>query len=113
MMMVFLQKAPYTLSWENDTSKENYANDGIIATLTFEIKEGTPVGKHNISFSTVECLNADGKTVEIPAIGGIIDVKDYVTGDVNDDGEINTKDRMILSRHLADWIGYETLPHIK
>lgn len=32
--------------------------------------------------------------------------------DVNNDGEVNAKDRMVLTRHLAKWQGYETLPLI-
>ncbi len=32
-------------------------------------------------------------------------------GDVNDDGKVNTKDRIILTRYLANWEGYEELPH--
>lgn len=30
-------------------------------------------------------------------------------GDANDDGEINAKDRMMLTRHLAKWTGYENI----
>lgn len=35
---------------------------------------------------------------------------DNVFGDVNGDGVVNAKDRMILTRHIAKWQGYETLP---
>ena len=32
-----------------------------------------------------------------------------VSGDANGDGEINAKDRMMLTRHLAKWSGYENI----
>lgn len=32
-----------------------------------------------------------------------------VTGDANGDGEINAKDRMLLTRYLAKWNGYENI----
>lgn len=34
---------------------------------------------------------------------------DVASADVNNDGVVNAKDRMILTRHLAKWQGYETL----
>ncbi len=34
---------------------------------------------------------------------------DFVLGDVNNDGEVNAKDRMTLTRHLAKWSGYEDI----
>ena len=33
--------------------------------------------------------------------------------DVNYDGKVNAKDRMILTRHLAKWQEYEILPNNK
>jgi len=33
--------------------------------------------------------------------------EDTVIGDVNDDGEVNSLDRQMLTRHLANWEGYE------
>ncbi len=36
-----------------------------------------------------------------------------VMGDVNGDGEVTSLDVIILSRHIAGWTGYETLPYGK
>ena len=35
--------------------------------------------------------------------------KDSIYGDANGDGEINAKDRMMLTRYLAKWSGYENI----
>ena len=32
-------------------------------------------------------------------------------GDVNEDGKVNTLDRVILTRYIAKWEGYETFPY--
>ena len=32
-----------------------------------------------------------------------------VLGDINNDNEVNAKDRMMLTRHLAKWTGYENI----
>ena len=38
-----------------------------------------------------------------------VDVIDYVFGDVNGDKSVTAKDRIILSRYLAGWDGYEAI----
>ncbi|MBR5872049.1 MAG: hypothetical protein IKZ06_00180, partial [Oscillospiraceae bacterium] len=38
------------------------------------------------------------------------DVKIYLYGDINGDGYVKTNDKTWLARHLAEWVGYETLP---
>ena len=53
------------------------------------------------------------QTVDFGITNGGITVTKYIVGDVNGDGSVNSLDRAILSRHLAKWSGYETLPYIK
>lgn len=36
-----------------------------------------------------------------------------LNADVDGNGKVNNRDGMILSRHLANWEGYETLPYTK
>lgn len=38
------------------------------------------------------------------------DIKLCLYGDVNDDGSVTNKDRLLLSRYLAKWDGYDILP---
>jgi len=45
----------------------------------------------------------EGYTIESINVAG---------ADLNCDGSIDTLDRLIISRYLADWDGYETLPQI-
>ena len=37
--------------------------------------------------------------------------QEILYGDVNNNGIVNNQDRMILTRYLAEWTGYETLDH--
>ena len=43
--------------------------------------------------------------------GGIVEkeILDFKFGDVNGDTEVNAKDRMMLTRYLAKWTGYENI----
>ena len=100
---------PYILSWENDTAKEAFTDNGKIVELTFAVADNAPVGEYDIMISYDEVLDLDGEFVDFKIANGIIDVKDHIIGDVNDDGEVDTKDRMTISRHLASWIGYDVI----
>lgn len=48
-------------------------------------------------------------TTEHFSLYALVVPNDSVTGDVNDDGVINAKDRMLLTRYLAKWSGYEDI----
>lgn len=48
-------------------------------------------------------------TTEHFSLYALVVPNDSVTGDVNDDGVINAKDRMLLTRYLAKWSGYENI----
>ena len=44
--------------------------------------------------------------IKFTAVNGYIQVIDYITGDVNEDGIVNNLDRVALTRYLANWDGY-------
>lgn len=106
-------KNPYTLSWANDTAEENYTANGKIVTLTFAIADDAPVGKYPVDISydneNYDILNYDLEAVDFAVSNGVIEVIDYICGDVNDDGKVNSMDRIHLARHLSDWDGFENI----
>ena len=108
-----LNTYPYILSWVNDTVHENYANDGTLVTLTFAVSPGAELGDYDIQVSydnsLDEITDVDMNTVDFTVINGILSVTNVLIGDVNGDGKVTSKDRIILSRHLDNWEGYETL----
>lgn len=102
---------PYRLTWANDTAPENYTSNGNVVILTFLVDEKAREGKHNVSVSydnnNYDIVNYDFEIVDFAIINGGIEVVSYKIGDVNGDGSVNTADRMILSRYIAKWDGYE------
>ncbi len=99
--------APYTLCWENDTVTENFTDDGVLATLVFRVKENAPAGEYNygISFDSghFDVCDKDVKNVELVKPHGVLIVENVDMGDTDGDGKVTAKDRIILSRALADW----------
>lgn len=104
-----IESVPYVLSWENDTDKENHTQNGKIVELEFETNENMSNGIYNMAISFAEAFDCDEKPVVFEIHSGGININDYLVGDINGDGEVNTKDRMYLSRHLADWLGYKRI----
>ena len=101
---------PYYLSWANDTATENFTANGVIATLTFKIAENAAEGTYPVSVSynnsNFDIFNVNAETVEFKTAAGGVTIKSFIVGDVNDDGNVNAQDRLILSRYLAKWDGY-------
>lgn len=104
--------SPYTISWEGDNLKENCTADGTIATLTFTVKEGVAEGSYpltvNYDESQYGIMDTEGNSLHLDIVNGGITVRNVVLGDVDGDGNITPHDRMVLSRYLAKWNGYDT-----
>lgn len=125
----------YYLAWNNDTihgdnySEYNFGADGKLCTMVFELLDAAEAEtEYTISadldnplanmmnWDMEDYLNqreADGiYGVTIQFVDGKITIgvpDEYVLGDINADGVVDTLDRMMLARHLANWPGYETI----
>lgn len=83
---------------------KNYTGDTTLVTLTFEIKDGAPVGDYNLTLgSEFGITNQDMQDVECNFVNGTISIIDCIPGDSNGDGAINTKDAVLLAQYLAKW----------
>jgi hypothetical protein len=96
---------PFIISWADSTG-EDFTEDGVIATLVFNVKEGATLGDTNI---TIECdadstFNYDLEYVTFETEDATIKVVDYLVGDANSDGEINMMDTGMIMRHI---LGYD------
>ena len=57
--------------------------------------------------------DSDEELITVKKTDGKVTVKgDYLVGDVDNDGKVTQKDRIMLSRYLAKWSGYKTLPNV-
>ncbi len=99
---------PYTLSWENDLSTTDIPATGVIATLVFDIKEEAVMGNYNITVTKGQAANSALELFETSCTDGTVRFDAKLIGDINDDGEVTPADRMMLSRFIADWDGYDT-----
>ena len=98
---------PYYLNWVNDTATTNFTANGDIVIFTFEVLENAALGKTAITVSytpdNYEIYDKDGTEINFAVESGYVDVSDILIGDVNGDGVVNGKDRLLLTRWLAKW----------
>ena len=105
--------SPYTLAWANDTATSNYTNNGIIATLTFEVKNNAAIGNYPITitydYDSYGIYDKDLNKIAFSIENNNISVTNVICGDVNNDGIVNNLDRVYLTRYLADWSSYQNI----
>ncbi len=74
------------------------------ATLTFEVADNAALGETEISLEfTDDVINSASQTIEFEAKNAIIKVHSIISGDSNNDGEVDIKDVVLLSQYLAGW----------
>ena len=81
-------------------------------TVTYSLPCAVAYTTDGVKYTRIKATSgSDGSYVynlaDIPADAKISVV---VKGDVNGDGQVKQNDKAYLSRHLASWTGYETLP---
>lgn len=95
---------PFVISWFSTLSKDEMDN-GVIATLTFEMLEDVRSGNYEISLTYEEnnVFNSAYNNIVFDIDNGGITVCDSVPGDVNRDTIVNMKDLVLLQQYLNDW----------
>lgn len=76
--------------------------NGAVFKLTFQVNEEAASGTYEISCSVTARQKPEGSAesvVEIVTVPGVIAVKDYLLGDINDDGAVDTDDPIYLLYH--------------
>lgn len=66
--------APYTLSWENDESKENITATGKLVTLKFKVEYAAEIKDYPVTITAWEILDKDINDVETIVTNGSINV---------------------------------------
>ena len=94
---------PFTVVCEDGLARQNHTEDGVLATFTFEVLADAPLGATpiTISYTPSSTFNMDLDEVGFALTSGSVEVIDRLPGDVNDDGEVNLKDVVVLSRYLS------------
>ena len=104
---------PYVLNWVND--ENNNLFNGVLAILTFTIKQDAPLGSYPITvdyYRGITGNNIDGEDVNydkdwnrVPLnyLSGKLIVCAYTPGDINSDGEVDINDAICLLKYVAGW----------
>ncbi len=89
-----------------DAVHPNNTTNGVLATVTFTIKETAKAGDYDLtlSYDPADVFDYDLTPVTFALQQGKVFVKDYLPGDVNSDGEVDNKDLSLLLRYLNRWM---------
>lgn len=82
--------------------------DGVILTLSFEVSEDAAPNQDlpiSVSYKKGEIISGDMQSVDLETVAGAITVIDYLPGDLNGDGTVNSTDAILLRRYIAG--GYD------
>lgn len=96
------------LPWDAEDVAEEDIKNGVIATLSFKVNEDTEIDSKldiNISYDKGAIIDKNMKPLNVNIVQGKIQVLDYIPGDLNNDGLINTTDVVFLRRFIAGGYG--------
>ncbi len=78
---------------------DNFTGNGIIAKLTFKVKDNAPENQYEIN-AVLDAVNQKMQPVNLEFIGGKITVIKLLYGDTNGDGTINALDLTVMQQAL-------------
>jgi hypothetical protein len=95
---------PFVVNWANTLSGNN-TTDGVLALLTFKVKDGAAAGDTVImvSYDPEDVYDENWDNVSFATVAGTVTVIEYISGDANDDGKVNNKDLGLLLQYLNKW----------
>ena len=88
------------LLWSGD---ENSEEDGVLATLTFEVSENAAVKDYIISAVINEAVDENYGTPVLTVSGGKITVYDILYGDADGSGKVDLTDVLMLRKYMANY----------
>lgn len=87
-----------TMVWDGVA---DYTQDGELMQLTFRISDTAEPGDYAVKVNFIEAYTAELDDVTFATVDGAVQVLDFVYGDANGDGIVNTKDIILIRRHVA------------
>ena len=100
--------SPCNFVWDAAEIADKDIMDGTILTLTFAVAEDIEAGTDlavNVSYRSGNIIDTDLNSVKATTVGGIVSVIDYIPGDLDNDGEVSTRDLVYFRRYMAG--GYD------
>lgn len=95
---------PFILNWV-DAIHPNNTTDGVMALVTFRVKENAPIGGTavTITYDPDDVYDQNFDNVGFRVEDDVVEIVEYTPGDVTNDGKINNKDLGILQQYLNAW----------
>ncbi len=99
-----LTNNPIAVNWL-DAINANNTSDGAVALLEFRVKDDAPVGLTaiTVSYYYKNVYDSELTFITFDTEDGIVEIVDYMSGDVDNDGEITNKDLGMLMRYVNGW----------
>ena len=95
--------SPIMLNWISPVA--DYSGDGIYAELTFKVSDKVENGTIpiEVTYDSDNVYNLNDENIEFAVKNGTVTIKDYIPGDINNDGVVNNKDFSRLFQYLSGW----------
>ena len=92
----------YKFNGYNNSLMSNVTADGTVVVITLKVKDGVEAGEYKLQsvLSEKDIINANGNRVSLAPVEGIVEVIDYILGDVNGDGYISNADVLMIFRYI-------------
>lgn len=99
-----LTQNPMSILWDGSLDS-NCTTNGVVATLTFKVKEDAEPGETalTVTYDPDDIYDSNWDNVEFAVENGTVTIIEYISGDVNGDGKVNNKDFGILRQFLNNW----------
>jgi len=94
---------PYILSFGDGLDETDITTIGNLAVVYFEILPAFTEGTTKLELIFENAYDKDLNEVDFETKSGEIEIKSYIPGDVNGDGQVKLNDAMLLRRYVAGW----------
>lgn len=100
-----IENNPFTVNWVDALSDGNNKTNGVVANLTFKVKEDAADGdtEISVSYNPNDVFDFDQDNVAFECKAGTVTVSSSTPGDTNGDGKINIRDLGLLQQYLNGW----------
>lgn len=97
---------PCSFGWDGIDVADK--TNGVVLTLTFKVPDDAQIGDSyeiNVSYDNGSIFDEKMQSLNFDIVSGSIEILDYTSGDLNDDGVINMQDVVLLRRYIVG--GYD------
>ena len=97
---------PCSFGWDGIDVADK--TNGVVLTLTFKVPDNAQIGDSyeiNVSYDNGSIFDEKMQALNFDIVSGSIEILDYTSGDLNDDGVINMQDVVLLRRYIVG--GYD------